>query len=149
LILPTEVPEFVVVSASMAAMSVTQTALMSYKWSGGNSCFFDVGLALWFAAFSRWPIQTREALVKALPSNTVLASVFNHYERRIKWSMTGHGGMIDGRRELMLGQDMTCYGIFKQLNLYENDSSFGCARTWLTHGVAVSDCRTTPISFLY
>jgi hypothetical protein len=116
---------------------LTPQALISYEWSGGNSCFFDVGLALWFEAFSRWPQHVREALLKSLPSDTVLASVFNHFERRNKWLATGKGDLVNGRRELSLGQGMARHGIFKQLDLYETAESYGCSRTWLRRGVMV------------
>lgn len=116
---------------------LTPQALISYEWSGGNSCFFDVGLALWFEAFSRWPQHVREALLKSLPSDTVLASVFNHFERRNKWLATGKGDLVNGRRELGLGQGMARHGIFEQLNLYETADSYGCSRTWLRRGVMV------------
>jgi len=84
--------------------SLTPQSLISHEWSGGNSCFFDVGLALWFKAFNRWPQQASDALLKLLPSHTVLASIFNHYEQRNKWLATGHGDLADGQRELSLGQ---------------------------------------------
>jgi hypothetical protein len=116
---------------------VTPQALISYEWSGGNSCFFDVGLALWFEAFSRWPQGVCEALLKSLPSDTVLASVFNHFERCNKWLATGKGDLVNRRRELSLGQGMARRGIFEQLNLYETAGSYGCSRTWLRCGVMV------------
>jgi hypothetical protein len=116
---------------------LTPQALISYEWSGGNSCFFDVGLTLWFEAFSRWPQRVREALLKSLPSDTVLASVFNHFKRRNKWLATGEGDLVNGRRELSLGQGMARHGIFKQFNLYETADSYGCSRTWLRRGVMV------------
>lgn len=111
---------------------------ISYKWTGGNSCFFDVGLALWFEAFSRWPSDARSGLLTSLPNDSILASVFHHFDRRIKWLSTGAGGLIAGRRELALGQDVTRHAIFGRLKLYSKSSEYGCARTWLIQAVAVS-----------
>jgi hypothetical protein len=129
---------------STASLSVTPQSLISYEWSGGNSCFFDVGLALWFEAFSRWPQHAREHLLKSLPSETVLASVFNHYERRNKWLATRNGNLGDGQRELSLGQGMARHGIFNQFNLYESANVYGCSRTWLTRGVMVRNSDYCP-----
>jgi hypothetical protein len=112
--------------------------LISYQWSGGNSCFFDVGLALWFNAFKSWSAHDRDTFIKSLPHGTVFASIFNHYERRRKWLATGHGGLTEGRRELLLGQQMARHGIFKHFDLYEHSRAFGCSKTWLQRGVSVS-----------
>jgi hypothetical protein len=111
--------------------------LISYKWTGGNSCFFDVGLALWFEAYRRWPPSIQQNLLKSIPTDTVLSSIFNHYDRRIKWLATGRGGLTEGRRELLLGQEMTRHGIFNRLKLYTHAGEFGCARHWQNCVVSV------------
>lgn len=125
-------------AAPSPLLNNTKLTCISYKWTGGNSCFFDVGLALWFEAFSRWPSDARAGLLTSLPNDSVLASVFHHFDRRIKWISTGAGGLIAGRRELALGQDVTRHAIFSRLELYSTSSEYGCARTWLIKSVAVS-----------
>ena len=91
--------------------------LISYKCTGRNSCFLDVGLALWLEAYWRWPPSIRKNLLKSIPTDTVLSSIFNHYDRQIKWLATGHGGLTEGQWELLLGQKMTQHGIFNRLKL--------------------------------
>jgi hypothetical protein len=117
--------------------------LILYQWSGGNSCFFDVGLALWFEAYRQWPSQTRKMFLKSIPAATVVSSIFHHYERRIKWLATGRGGILAGRRELSLGQEVARHGIFSQLKLYEYDGAYGCSRHWMARVISVSLSKLT------
>lgn len=117
---------------------VDQKDLISYSWSGGNSCFFDVGLALWFESFKRCDQQCRHAFLASLELDSVLSSIFTHFERRIKWLERDSGGLAEGRRELVSGQRAARRGIFDRLNLYESAGAYGCARTWLVSAVAVS-----------
>lgn len=124
----------------VAPRELEQKELISYQWSGGNSCFFDVGLALWFEGFKRWDSQHRDTFLTSLNADTVLLPIFNHFERRIKWLEGDEGGIAEGRRELMLGQQEARRAIFDRMNLYESAGAYGCSRTWLMLAVAVSVC---------
>jgi hypothetical protein len=114
--------------------------LISYRWSGGNSCFFDVGLALWFESFKRWDSQRRDAFLTSLEPDTILLPIFNHFERRIKWLEGDPRRIAEGRQELMLGQQEARHAIFDRLDLYESAGAYGCSRTWLMRAVVVSVC---------
>jgi hypothetical protein len=76
----------------------------------------------------------------SLNADTVLLPIFNHFERRIKWLEGDEGGIAEGRRELMLGQQEARRAIFDRMNLYESAGAYGCSRTWLMLAVAVSVC---------
>ncbi|KAJ7916650.1 hypothetical protein B0H13DRAFT_1870985 [Mycena leptocephala] len=73
---------------------------------------FDNGMEIWFRAFSRW---TGDEQAVASPA------------------------MIDGDRELGLGQAKARYAIFTRWQLYEHPGSYGCSTTWMDRAIRDSD----------
>jgi hypothetical protein len=124
--------------SSPQSQKPSASELISYKWSSGNSCFFDVGLAIWFEAYRRCPPPIRRSFPTLLPMDSVLSSIFYHYERPIKWLATDRKELSVGRRELSLGQELARHGIFDRLKLYEHGGAYGCSRTWMFRVVNVS-----------
>ncbi|KAH9891606.1 hypothetical protein C8Q73DRAFT_782313 [Cubamyces lactineus] len=77
--------------------------LASYSLSH-NSCFTDHPTEAWFRAFVLWPPEVRrEALYHIIPTESLLSSVFFHFDARLKWILSGRGqkpcrpGMEAGR----------------------------------------------------
>ncbi|KAJ7892868.1 hypothetical protein B0H14DRAFT_3681323 [Mycena olivaceomarginata] len=123
--------------------------LQSYPWLEPNSCFFDNGLEHWFRIWLLWDQNTRKMFLKQLPSDSILAAIFYHYERRREWiyGYSGNQSMRAGLNELELAQRVVRHAIFSKWQLYGRPGEYGCCRTWLTH--AITDGGTTEQVHLY
>jgi hypothetical protein len=119
--------------------------LQSYPWLRPNSCFFDNGLEHWFRIWLLWDQDTRKTFIRQLPTKSILASIFYHYERRREWiyGVTGDQSIRAGVNELELAQRVVKHAIFKKWKLYGTPDEYGCAKTWLTHAITV---RTSEIN---
>lgn len=113
--------------------------LQSYPWLEPNSCFFDNGLEHWFRIWLLWDQNTRKMFLKQLPSDSILAAIFYHYERRREWiyGYSGNQSMRAGLNELELAQRVVRHAIFSKWQLYGRPGEYGCCRTWLTHAITV------------
>ncbi|KAF8217308.1 hypothetical protein K438DRAFT_2082802 [Mycena galopus ATCC 62051] len=111
--------------------------LQSYPWQQPNSCFFDNGLEHWFRIWLLWDQSTRKMFLKQLPSDSILAAIFYHYERRREWiyGYSGNQSMRAGLNELELAQRVVRHAIFSKWQLYGRPDEYGCCRTWLTHAI--------------
>ncbi|KAJ7702772.1 hypothetical protein B0H17DRAFT_1127713 [Mycena rosella] len=124
-----------------AVIAYPPRLLKSYQWDAPNSCFFDTGLELWFRSFARWPQIEQAVFLAVLPPNSALATIFRHFERRLKWIATSSAADIKGVRELSLAQSNVRHAIFNRWKLYKHKDDYGCATTWLHH--AIRDCDTS------
>jgi hypothetical protein len=111
--------------------------LQSYSWQSPNSCFFDNGLELWFRAFALWPGPTQAHFLGLLPHNSVLATIFYHFTRRLKWISDANGTDREGHQILGLAQSLVAHAIFVKWVLYPSHKDYGCAITWLHHAIHV------------
>jgi pyridoxal/pyridoxine/pyridoxamine kinase len=77
--------------------------------------------------------------LKQLPSDSILAAIFYHYERRREWiyGYSGNQSMRAGLNELELAQRVVRHAIFSKWQLYGRPGEYGCCRTWLTHAITV------------
>jgi hypothetical protein len=118
--------------------STTRNAhyLQSYRWWKGHSCFYDNSLEAWFRAYSCWPTAVRSSFRKAVPHNSFLSTVFEHFDRRLKCvhKLTDKVTMT---RELELMQVLTSNWVYNKRKLYK-PKEYGCSMTWLLHAVQVS-----------
>lgn len=112
--------------------------LMSYPWDAPNSCFFDNGLELWFRVFSSWSLEARSEFLLSVPTSSALATMFHHFDRRLKAIEDPATTKLTMERELGLGQSLVRHLIFDRWDLYETDSAYGCAVTWMQRAVTVS-----------
>ncbi|KAL1942572.1 hypothetical protein VTO73DRAFT_6174 [Trametes versicolor] len=72
-----------------------------------NSCYTDHPIEGWFRAYVLWPPAVRQEVVRTIiPFNTVLSSLFFHFEARLKWILTGTTE-IKGQQLLSLCQKIT------------------------------------------
>lgn len=129
---------------SMAVVATVDQAppshqMQSYSWTGGNSCFSDVGMALWFACYEQWNEPTRKQFLKLLPTDSAMAAMFYHFQRRLELVRNTNNPSSakyqqvsrDLRVELELGQTVARHWIFSRLKIYSNSKAYGCAVGWL------------------
>ncbi|KAK7008269.1 hypothetical protein R3P38DRAFT_2551988, partial [Favolaschia claudopus] len=123
--------------------------LQSYPWLAPNSCFFDNGLELWFRVWLLWDDHARRTFIGILPTNSILATVFYHYERRREWiyGLARDNSLRAGLNELEMAQRVVKNAIFRKWKLYGKPTEYGCAKTWLTH--AIADGETSEQVHLY
>ncbi|KAJ7259066.1 hypothetical protein C8J57DRAFT_1234055 [Mycena rebaudengoi] len=108
-------------------------------WDAPNSCFFDNGMEIWFRAFSRWTGDEQAAFLISLPPASALADFFYHFQCRLRWITSASPAMIDGDRELGLGQVKARYAIFTGWQLCEHPGSYGCPTMWMDRAIRDSD----------
>ncbi|KAH9852176.1 hypothetical protein C2E23DRAFT_903981 [Lenzites betulinus] len=107
---------------------------MSYRLSN-SSCFTDHPLEAWFRAYTLWSPDERYKLQHSiLPIDSVLASIFYHFEARLKWAQHG-SDVLDGRRAMELCQRVIKHAVFRTWQLVEREDSHGCAYTWIERAV--------------
>jgi len=136
--------EFISTSTPPPPSSISKRSLQSYKWEGGNSCFFDNGLELWFRAFSHWDKETQATFFNILPVNSILASIFYSYQRRLHWITDPSSNEREGLRILGMCQSVVRYAIFDTWCLYHH-GEYGCAVTWLQHAIEVRTSLTSAM----
>jgi len=105
--------------------------LRSYVWAN-NSCFFDVGLELWYRVFAGSSLTYRNEIMALLPRGSTLESMFQHFQTRLAW--TESGKPRNAKSMLANIQDIVRQAISKKFNLH-NVGDYGCARSWLARAV--------------
>lgn len=124
----------------------TGRQLASYRWDA-NSCYVDVGLELLFRAFVLWRPDVREQFLQLLGTkDSLLASIYFHYQKRLKWILDGLETGLEQQqidREALsmfeLGRGVVRNMINNVWKLYPKPDSEGCAVTWMNLAVWVSD----------
>jgi hypothetical protein len=120
-----------------ADSALCKRLLQSYQWLAPNSCFFDHTMELWFRAYCSWPPAQQKKFLTSIPTQSALAGIFYHFDRRLKWINDPSSTTINGLRELGLGQGTLRHLIFHKWKLYNHSSDYGCAITWTHHAVLV------------
>lgn len=118
--------------------SLTARELQSYRWED-NSCFFDVGLEIWYRAYLLWPREVRTSLTSTPPDNSVFASILAHYQTRIRWSSAGTSRPSKAAVEKEFGpiQKLVRDAIADKWKL-SNVGDYGCAISWMNRTIQVS-----------
>ncbi|KAF6749824.1 hypothetical protein DFP72DRAFT_818408 [Ephemerocybe angulata] len=82
--------------------------LMSYRWNGHNSCFWDTANELIFRSFCRWPPQEQVSFIKKLNKESFLSILLTHFTRRLKaMRKIDKTEQANYERELSTGQTTT------------------------------------------
>ncbi|KAF7973102.1 hypothetical protein HWV62_16208 [Athelia sp. TMB] len=113
--------------------------LISYPWNDGNSCFFDAGLTALFACVESWTPTLRKSILEVLPNESVLATIFWHFQCRTDWleelPTSDQWHLQRGRTELCFGQILVRHGIFNKLELYPDPGDYGSVAVWIQEAI--------------
>ncbi|KAL1939097.1 hypothetical protein VTO73DRAFT_10357 [Trametes versicolor] len=113
-----------------------------------NSCYTDHPIEGWFRAYVLWPPAVRQEVVRAvIPFNTVLSSLFFHFEARLKWILTGTTE-IKGQQLLSLCQKIIKHAVFQTWKLVDYEDAFGCAYTWIQKAIQSAESEDTRQLFM-
>ncbi|KAE9401742.1 hypothetical protein BT96DRAFT_937764 [Gymnopus androsaceus JB14] len=118
------------ISAPLEAQK-SKRMLRSYVWAN-NSCFFDVGLELWYRVFAGSSLTYRSEILALLPKGSTLENMFQHFQKRLDWTETGKPR--NAKSMLSSIQDIVRQAISIKFNLH-NVGDYGCARSWLARAV--------------
>lgn len=128
--------------------------LQSYIWEN-NSCYFDVGLELWFRAYAQCSLESQQEFLNTFHPRSTLYKIFHHYQCRYSWIQSTSS--IDVRSMFELVQSQVRDAIVSKYALYTN-GEWGCPSIWMKCLLSVcivfyiqSDlsnrfCRMKPLS---
>ncbi|KAH9849131.1 hypothetical protein C2E23DRAFT_897161 [Lenzites betulinus] len=108
-----------------------------------NSCYTDHPLEGWYRAFVLWPPEVRKDVLHAIiPIETVLSSLFFHFQARLKWTLSSTDP-TEGERSRALCQRIIKHAVFNTWGLIEHENAFGCAYTWIQKAIEATSSDET------
>ncbi|KAI0650987.1 hypothetical protein C8Q79DRAFT_1099915, partial [Trametes meyenii] len=108
-----------------------------------NSCFTDHPMEAWFRAYIMLPPSVRTSILSdTLPRDSTLASIFFHFDARLKWILAGSDA-LEGWRLLGLCQSIIKHAVFRTWGLVEHINAFGCTHTWIERAVQSTQSDNT------
>jgi len=113
--------------------------LQSFSHSNGVSCFYDSPLEVWYQIFASWSDEKRKEFlgIPGLPNQSLLATIFYSFQRRLSWSHNQTADLGQGKAILELLQRQVHQAIFGTWKLYPR-VQYGCAVTWMNKAITVS-----------
>lgn len=114
---------------------VSKRCLRSYKWEN-NSCFFDVGLEIWFRCFAGLSPELQNDVMTSLPKESLLEEVFKHFHQRLNWIETGiprnAKGMLEDIQKVVRDTITFRYELHRL-------GDYGCGQAWLNRAIIEND----------
>jgi hypothetical protein len=96
-------------------------------------------LEVWYRVFASWSDEKQKEFLGSpdLPHQSLLATIFYSFQRRLSWTYNPTADMGQGKIILELLQRQVHQAIFRTWKLYPS-VQYGCAVTWMTKAITVS-----------